>query len=67
MQIPCIERNAIGAVKAVHACRMPLNETEGHQVSLDQVIKTMYQTGMDMQSRYKETSLAGLALNAIEC
>jgi L-serine dehydratase len=67
VQIPCIERNAIGAVKAVHACRMALNETEGHKVSLDQVIKTMYQTGLDMQSRYKETSLAGLALNVIEC
>jgi L-serine dehydratase len=67
VQIPCIERNAIGAVKAVHACRMAMNETEGHKVSLDQVIKTMYQTGLDMQSRYKETSLAGLALNIIEC
>ena len=67
VQIPCIERNAIGAVKAVHACRMALNETEGHKLSLDQVIKTMYQTGLDMQSRYKETSLAGLALNIIEC
>ncbi len=67
VQIPCIERNAMGAVKAVHACRMALNETEGHKVSLDQVIRTMYQTGLDMQSRYKETSLAGLALNVIEC
>jgi L-serine dehydratase len=67
VQIPCIERNAIGAVKAVHACRMAFNETEGHKLSLDQVIKTMYQTGLDMQSRYKETSLAGLALNVIEC
>jgi L-serine dehydratase len=67
VQIPCIERNAMGAVKAVHASRMALNETEGHKVSLDQVIKTMYQTGLDMQSRYKETSLAGLALNVIEC
>jgi L-serine dehydratase len=67
VQIPCIERNAMGAVKAVHACRIALNETEGHKVSLDQVIKTMYLTGLDMQSRYKETSLAGLALNIIEC
>ncbi len=67
VQIPCIERNAMGAVKAVHACRIAMNETEGHKVSLDQVIKTMYQTGLDMQSRYKETSLAGLALNIIEC
>jgi L-serine dehydratase len=67
VQIPCIERNAMGAVKAVHACRIAMNETEEHKVSLDQVIKTMYQTGLDMQSRYKETSLAGLALNVIEC
>jgi L-serine dehydratase len=67
VQIPCIERNAMGAVKAVHACRLALHETEGHKVSLDQVIRTMYLTGMDMQSRYKETSLAGLALNVIEC
>ncbi len=67
VQIPCIERNAMGAVKAVHACRIAMNETEGHKVSLDQVIRTMYLTGLDMQSRYKETSLAGLALNIIEC
>jgi L-serine dehydratase len=67
VQIPCIERNAMGAVKAVHACRMAMNESEAHKVSLDQVIRTMYLTGMDMQSRYKETSLAGLALNIIEC
>jgi L-serine dehydratase len=67
VQIPCIERNAMGAVKAVNACRMAMHETEGHKLSLDQVIETMYRTGMDMQSRYKETSLAGLALNIIEC
>jgi L-serine dehydratase len=67
VQIPCIERNAMGAVKAVHACRMAMNETEGHKISLDQIIRTMYLTGLDMQSRYKETSLAGLALNVIEC
>ena len=67
VQIPCIERNAMGAVKAVNACRMAMHETEGHKLSLDQIIKTMYETGMDMQSRYKETSLAGLALNIIEC
>ena len=67
VQIPCIERNAMGAVKAVHASRIALNEQEGHKVSLDQVIHTMYLTGLDMQSRYKETSLAGLALNIIEC
>jgi len=67
VQIPCIVRNAMGAVKAVNACRMAIYETEGHKLSLDQVIETMYRTGMDMQSRYKETSLAGLALNIIEC
>lgn len=67
VQIPCIERNAMGAVKAIHACRMAMNEPDHHKISLDQVIKTMYRTGLDMQSRYKETSLAGLALNVIEC
>jgi len=67
VQIPCIERNAMGAAKAVHASRIAMNESELHKVSLDQVIRTMYLTGLDMQSRYKETSLAGLALNIIEC
>jgi L-serine dehydratase len=67
VQIPCIERNAMGAAKAVQAQRIALNEQEAHKVSLDQVIRTMYLTGLDMQSRYKETSLAGLALNIIEC
>ena len=67
VQIPCIERNAFGAVKAVNAARMAIKETGGHKVSLDQVIRTMYQTGLDMQSRYKETALGGLALNVIEC
>ncbi|RRA48653.1 L-serine ammonia-lyase [Acidipila sp. EB88] len=67
VQIPCIERNAMGAVKAVQACRISMHEADGHKVSLDQVIRTMYLTGLDMQSRYKETSLAGLALNIIEC
>jgi L-serine dehydratase len=67
VQIPCIERNAFGAVKAVNAARMALEESGDHKVSLDQVIRTMYQTGLDMQSHYKETSLAGLAVNVIEC
>jgi L-serine dehydratase len=67
VQIPCIERNGMGAVKAINASRMAMHETGGHKLSLDQVIATMYQTGLDMQSRYKETSLAGLALNIIEC
>jgi L-serine dehydratase len=67
VQIPCIERNAMGAVKAINACRIALRESGEHKVSLDQVIETMYRTGLDMQSRYKETSLGGLALNVIEC
>ncbi len=67
VQIPCIERNAMGAAKAVQASRIALHESGEHKVSLDQVIRTMYLTGLDMQSRYKETSLAGLALNRIEC
>src|SRR5271167_1139265 len=67
VQIPCIERNGMGAVKAINASRIAMRETGEHKVSLDQVIATMYQTGLDMQSRYKETSLAGLALNVIEC
>ena len=67
VQIPCIERNAMGAVKAINAARMSMSETGEHKVSLDQVIETMYRTGQDMQTRYKETSLGGLALNIIEC
>ena len=67
VQIPCIERNALGAVKAINACRLAMQQDGAHQVSLDQVIKTMHQTGLDMQARYKETSLAGLAVNAVEC
>jgi L-serine dehydratase len=67
VQIPCIERNAIGAVKAINACRLALQNDGKHRVSLDQVIKTMYETGRDIKPRYKETSLAGLALNVIEC
>ncbi len=67
VQIPCIERNAFGAVKAINACRMAMQESGEHKVSLDQVIRTMYQTGLDMQSRYKETALAGLAVNVKDC
>jgi L-serine dehydratase len=67
VQIPCIERNGMGAVKAVNAARLAMNDQGTHKISLDQVIETMYRTGLDMQSRYKETSLAGLALNIIEC
>ncbi|MDF1646493.1 MAG: L-serine ammonia-lyase [Legionellaceae bacterium] len=67
VQIPCIERNAMGAVKAVNASRMALLGDGSHHVSLDKVIKTMLQTGIDMQSIYKETSLGGLAVNFPEC
>jgi L-serine dehydratase len=67
VQIPCIERNAMGAVKAVNATRMALIGDGQHQISLDKVIKTMKQTGMDMQSIYKETSMGGLAVNLPEC
>lgn len=67
VQIPCIERNAMGAIKAINACRIALRESGEHKVSRDQVIETMYRTGLDMQSRYKETSLGSLALNVIEC
>ena len=57
----------MGAVKAINACRMAMQESAEHNVSLEQVIARMYQTGLDMQSRYKESSLGGLALNVIEC
>ncbi len=67
VQIPCIERNAIGAVKAVNAARLALNSSGPHKVSLDQVIETMRQTGLDMNSKYKETSEGGLAVNVVEC
>ena len=67
VQIPCIERNAMGSVKAVNATRMALIGDGQHHISLDKVIKTMKQTGMDMQSIYKETSMGGLAVNLPEC
>jgi L-serine dehydratase len=67
VQIPCIERNALGAVKAVNAARLALHSQERPKVSLDQVIETMRQTGIDMSSRYKETSQGGLAVNVIAC
>ncbi|GAB4525643.1 MAG: hypothetical protein Kow00133_14290 [Amphiplicatus sp.] len=66
-QIPCIERNAIGAVKAVNAARLALRAAEEYKVSLDQVIETMRQTGLDMSRKYKETSQGGLAVNVVEC
>lgn len=67
VQIPCIERNAIGAVKAVNAARLSLHDVAHVKVSLDQVIETMRQTGLDMSSKYKETSQGGLAVNVVEC
>ncbi len=67
VQIPCIERNAIGAVKAANAARLALHAPSQMKVSLDQVIETMRQTGLDMSSKYKETSQGGLAVNVVEC
>ena len=67
VQIPCIERNAIGAVKAANAARLALHSSGPMKVSLDQVIETMRQTGLDMSEKYKETSQGGLAVNVVEC
>lgn len=67
VQIPCIERNALASVKAINAARLALHGDGSHMVSLDQVIRTMRETGRDMLSKYKETSEGGLAVNAIEC
>jgi L-serine dehydratase len=67
VQVPCIERNAMGSIKAINASRLALRGTGEHKVSLDKVIKTMWDTGRDMQSKYKETSRGGLAVNIIEC
>ncbi|WP_260482605.1 L-serine ammonia-lyase [Sphingomicrobium flavum] len=67
VQIPCIERNAIASVKAVNAARLALHSDEVPRVSLDQVIETMRQTGLDMHNKYKETSLGGLAANVVAC
>ena len=67
VQVPCIERNAVGAIKAIEASRLALVGDGSHRVSLDQVIETMRRTGLDMNERYKETSLGGLAVNVVEC
>lgn len=67
VQVPCIERNAMGAVKAINASRMALRGDGNHKVSLDKVIKTMMDTGKDMRSKYKETAKGGLAVNIVEC
>ncbi|WP_432452981.1 L-serine ammonia-lyase [Agarivorans sp. QJM3NY_29] len=67
VQVPCIERNAMGALKAINAARLALRGSGEHKVSLDKAIKTMWETGRDMKSKYKETSRGGLAVNIIEC
>ena len=67
VQVPCIERNAMGSVKAINAARMALRGNGEHFISLDKVIRTMRQTGADMKSKYKETARGGLAVNIIEC
>ena len=67
VQIPCIERNAVGSVKAITAARLALHGDGRHTVSLDKVIKTMMQTGADMKIKYKETARGGLAVNIVEC
>lgn len=67
VQVPCIERNAMGSVKAINASRLALRGTGTQKVSLDKVIKTMWDTGNDMKTKYKETSRGGLAVNIIEC
>jgi len=65
--VPCIERNAMGAIKAINAARIALAGDGTHKVSLDKVIRTMRDTGADMSSKYKETARGGLAVNIIEC
>jgi L-serine dehydratase len=67
VQIPCIERNGVAASKAIDIAKLSLLESEAGKVSLDAVIHTMMQTGRDMSTRYKETALAGLAVNVVEC
>ncbi len=67
VQIPCIERNTVGAAKAIHAARLALRGDGGHVVTLDKAIKTMRETGADMKDKYKETARGGLAVNVIEC
>lgn len=67
VQVPCIERNTMGAIKAINAARLAMRGDGEHRVSLDSVIETMHQTGKDMQSKYKETALGGLAVNVVLC
>lgn len=67
VQVPCIERNTMGAIKAINAARLAMRGTGVHHVSLDAVIRTMHQTGLDMQTKYKETATGGLAVNMVAC
>jgi L-serine dehydratase len=67
VQVPCIERNAMAAIKAINAKRMAMSGNGEHFVSLDKVIVTLRETGKDMKKKYKETSRGGLAVNVIEC
>jgi L-serine dehydratase len=67
VQIPCIERNAMGAIKAINVAALVLNGDTTHHVSLDRVIEMMRRTGADMHSKYRETSRGGLAVSAVEC
>jgi L-serine dehydratase len=67
VQVPCIERNTMGAIKAINAARLALSSDGKHLVSLDAVIETMRQTGHDLKSKYRETSLGGLAVNVVLC
>ena len=67
VQIPCIERNAFGATKAILAASLALQGDGQHRVTLDQVVETMRQTGLDMSEKYRETSRGGLAVNVPEC
>ena len=66
VQVPCIERNAIASVKAINAARMAMRRTSEPRVSLDKVIETMYETGKDMNAKYRETSRGGLAIK-VQC
>ena len=67
VQVPCIEHNAMGAVKAITAASLALSGDGIHRVTLDEVIATMRQTGLDMHSKYKETAQGGLAVHVTEC
>ena len=67
VQVPCIERNAIASVKAINAARMAMRRTSEPRVSLDKVIETMYETGKDMNAKYRETSRGGLAMKIVAC